>query len=179
MRVAIGSKNPAKITAVEEAFKEYTYEIIAVEANSGVSEQPMSDEETIKGAINRAIEAAAKGEASIGVGLEGGVQQTPYGLVLCNWGALAAKGMKPIIAGGARLTLPEEIAQKLMTGAELGPVMDEYAKKQNVRKNEGAVGIFTNGQMNRSEMFTHVMKLLVGQYEYKLKIGRASCRERV
>lgn len=169
MRVAIGSKNPAKITAVEEAFKEYTYEIIAVEANSGVSEQPMSDEETIKGAINRAIEAAAKGEASIGVGLEGGVQQTPYGLVLCNWGALAAKGMKPIIAGGARLTLPEEIAQKLMTGAELGPVMDEYAKKQNVRKNEGAVGIFTNGQMNRSEMFTHVMKLLVGQYEYKLK----------
>lgn len=169
MRVAIGSKNPAKITAVEEAFKENTYEIIAVDANSGVSEQPMSDEETIKGAINRAIEAAAKGEASIGVGLEGGVQQTPFGLVLCNWGALAAKGMKPIIAGGARLPLPEEIAQKLMSGAELGPVMDEYAKKQNVRKNEGAVGIFTNGQMNRSEMFTHVMKLLVGQYEYKLK----------
>lgn len=167
MRVAVGSKNPAKINAVKEAFKEYQYEIISVDAESGVSEQPMSDEETIKGAVNRAIQAAELGDAEIGIGLEGGVQQTPYGLMLCNWGALAAKGMEPIIAGGARLPLPDEIAQQLLMGAELGPVMDEYAKKQNVRKNEGAVGIFTNGQINRSEMFTHVMKLLVGQYEYE------------
>ena len=171
MRVAIGSKNPAKISAVKDAFKDYPHEIIAVDAESGVSEQPMSDKETIEGAINRAIQAAEKGEAEIGIGLEGGVEQTPYGLMLCNWGALVAKGMKPIIAGGARIPLPEAIAQKLLAGAELGPVMDDYAKKQNVRKNEGAVGIFTNGQINRSEMFTHVTKLLVGQYGYQLIQG--------
>lgn len=88
--------------------------------------------------------------------------------MLCNWGALAARGMEPIVAGGARIPLPEEIAVQLLNGAELGPVMDEYAKKQNVRKNEGAVGIFTNGQINRSEMFAHVMKLLAGQYEYQI-----------
>jgi inosine/xanthosine triphosphatase len=169
MRVAIGSKNPAKINAVKEAFKDYHCEIIPIDAQSGVSEQPLSDEETIKGAVNRAIQAAELGEADIGIGLEGGVQQTPYGLMLCNWGALAAKGREPIIAGGARLPLPEEVARQLLIGAELGPVMDEYAKKQNVRKNEGAVGIFTNGQINRSEMFTHVMKLLVGQYEYEIR----------
>ncbi|MBT2683976.1 DUF84 family protein [Bacillus sp. ISL-37] len=172
MQVAVGSKNPAKINAVKEAFKEYEYEIISFDAESGVSEQPMSDEETIKGAVNRAIQAAEIGEAEIGIGLEGGVQQTPYGLMLCNWGALAAKGMDPIISGGARIPLPDEIAQQLLMGAELGPVMDEYAKKQNVRKNEGAVGIFTNGQINRSEMFTHVMKLLVGQYEYQIGQGK-------
>jgi inosine/xanthosine triphosphatase len=172
MRVSVGSKNPAKINAVKEAFKEYQYEIISIDAESGVSEQPMSDEETIKGAINRAIQAAEKAGADIGIGLEGGVQQTPYGLVLCNWGALAAKGMEPIIAGGARLPLPVEVARQLLNGAELGPVMDEYAKKQNVRKSEGAVGIFTNGQINRSEMFTHVMKLLAGQYEYQIGQGK-------
>lgn len=168
MKVAVGSKNPAKISAVEEAFKEFPYEIIAVDAESGVSDQPMSDEETIKGAINRAIQAAEQGSADIGIGLEGGVQQTPFGLMLCNWGALAVKGMEPIIAGGARIPLPMEIAQRLLAGEELGPVMDDYAKKQNVRKNEGAVGILTNGQINRSEMFTHVMQLLVGQYEYQI-----------
>ncbi|WLR56030.1 DUF84 family protein [Mesobacillus subterraneus] len=168
MRVAVGSKNPAKINAVKEAFNEYQYKIISVDAGSGVSEQPISDEETIKGAVNSAIHAAEQGEAEIGIGLEGGVQQTPYGLMLCNWGALAVKGMEPIIAGGARIPLPEEIARQLLLGAELVPVMDEYAQKQNVRKNEGAVGIFTNGQINRSEMFTHVMKLLLGQYEYQI-----------
>ena len=45
--------------------------------------------------------------------------------------------------------------------------MDDYAKKENVRKNEGAVGIFTNGLINRSEMFSHLMNLLVGQYYYQ------------
>ncbi|MBT2680734.1 DUF84 family protein [Bacillus sp. ISL-35] len=167
MKVAVGSKNPAKINAVKAAFKETDFEIVSIDAESGVSDQPMSDEETIKGAVNRAIAAAEKGEAEIGIGLEGGVQQTPYGLMLCNWGALAVKGMEPVIAGGARIPLPDEVAQQLLAGSELGPVMDDYAKKQNVRKNEGAIGIFTNGQINRSEMFTHVMKLLAGQYEYK------------
>lgn len=172
MRVAVGSKNPAKINAVKGAFMEYPYEIVTIDAESGVSDQPMSDEETIKGAVNRAIQAAERAEADIGIGLEGGVQQTPYGLMLCNWGALAVKGMEPIVAGGARIPLPEEVASQLLMGAELGPVMDEYAKKQNVRKNEGAVGIFTNGQINRSEMFTHVMKLLAGQYEYQIGQGK-------
>ncbi len=172
MRIAVGSKNPAKINAVKGAFMDGSFEIISVDAESGVSEQPMSDEETIKGAVNRAIQAAEIAEADIGIGLEGGVQQTPFGLMLCNWGVLAVKGMEPIIAGGARIPLPEEIARQLVNGAELGPVMDEYAKKQNVRKNEGAVGIFTNGQINRSEMFTHVMKLLAGQYEYQIGQGK-------
>jgi inosine/xanthosine triphosphatase len=167
MKVAVGSQNPAKINAVKAVFKETDYEIVSIDAESGVSDQPMSDEETIRGAVNRAIEAAEKGEAGVGIGLEGGVQQTPYGLMLCNWGALAVKGMEPIIAGGARIPLPDEVAQQLLAGSELGPVMDDYAKKQNVRKNEGAIGIFTNGQIDRSEMFTHVMKLLAGQYEYK------------
>lgn len=172
MRIAVGSKNPAKINAVKAAFLGDPYDIVPVDAESGVSDQPMSDDETIKGAVNRAIQAAELGKADIGIGLEGGVHQTSYGLMLCNWGALAVKGMEPIIAGGARIPLPDEVARQLLMGAELGPVMDEYAKKQNVRKNEGAVGIFTNGQINRSEMFTHVMKLLAGQYEYQIGQGK-------
>lgn len=76
MRVAIGSKNPAKINAVKNVFKD---EIISVDAESGVSEQPMSDEETIKGAINRAIQAAELGEAEIGIGLEGASSKLPMG----------------------------------------------------------------------------------------------------
>jgi non-canonical (house-cleaning) NTP pyrophosphatase len=95
------------------------------------------------------------------------VQETSQGLLLCNWGALASKDLEPIIAGGARLLLPDQIAKRLRAGEELGPVMDDYAKMKNVRKHEGAIGIFTNGMVNRIEMFTHIMNLLVGQYQYK------------
>ncbi|PLR98183.1 DUF84 family protein [Bacillus sp. T33-2] len=170
MLIAIGSNNPAKILAAESAFKTYQCKVVPVDAPSGVSAQPFSDEETIKGAVNRAFGAAGLLDAQIGIGLEGGVHQTESGLFLCNWGALAARGMEPIIAGGARILLPKEVSDRLLNGEELGPVMDDYAKKQNVRKNEGAVGIFTNGAVNRAEMFTHVMKLLVGQYEYQVKL---------
>jgi inosine/xanthosine triphosphatase len=165
MKIIIGSNNPAKIEAVKAAFGE-GHEFFPFDAPSEVSNMPFSDEETIQGAINRARNALKIGEGDFGIGLEGGVQETSYGLFLSNWGALALKGQPPLIAGGARIILPEEIAIRLRNGEELGPVMDDYTNQQNIRKKEGAVGVFTNGQINRAEMFTHLTKLLVGQYEY-------------
>jgi inosine/xanthosine triphosphatase len=167
MKIIIGSKNPAKNQAVKYAFQEGAFEFISIDISSGVNEQPFSDEETIKGAINRAVNALKQGEGDIGIGLEGGVQETSHGLLLCNWGALASKDFEPIIAGGARILLPEEIAARLRAGEELGPVMDDYAKMKNVRKHEGAIGIFTDGVINRIEMFTHIMNLLAGQFHYQ------------
>jgi inosine/xanthosine triphosphatase len=170
MKIIIGSNNPAKIAAVKSAFNG-SYDFYPVKSPSGVSEMPFTDEETIRGAINRAENALEIAQGDIGIGLEGGVQETSYGLLLCNWGALASKDLPSIIAGGARILLPEEIAIRLRGGEELGPVMDDYTKKQNIRKKEGAVGVLTNGNINRVEMFTHLTKLLVGQYEYhRLKI---------
>ncbi|MEW9110671.1 MAG: DUF84 family protein [Cytobacillus gottheilii] len=166
-KIIIGSKNPAKILAAENALKEYPAELSSFDAASNVSEQPFSDEETISGAINRARDAMQKGSGEIGIGLEGGVVETEYGLYLCNWGALYEEGQPPIIAGGARIPLPEEIAEKLRAGMELGPVMDEYAQKENVRKKDGAIGIFTSGRISRIDMFTHICCMLLGQYEYR------------
>lgn len=169
MNIAIGSTNPAKVNAVRKAFQELdkNITIVPINVSSGVSEQPFSDEETIQGAINRALECLNHSEIDIGIGLEGGVQESSYGLSICNWGALVEKNQPPIIAGGARIILPEEIAIRLRNGEELGPVMDDYSSQNNVRKKEGAVGIFTNNHVTRDEMFVHLMKLLIGQYEYK------------
>ncbi|MBB2480912.1 DUF84 family protein [Bacillus sp. APMAM] len=169
MLVAIGSKNPAKIHAVELAFKEMNIEVEVqpMDVPSGVSEQPFSDEETIKGAVQRAENCLNKKEIDIAIGLEGGVAESEFGLSVCNWGALVEKGKSPIIAGGARIILPNEITSRLRSGEELGPVMDDYANKKNIRKKEGAIGVFTNGLVTREEMFIHVMKLLIGQYQYR------------
>lgn len=162
--VAVGTLNPAKIKAVEEALLSIDTQITAVKASSGVSEQPFSDEETIQGAINRAQNALAERGADIAIGLEGGVVETKYGMFLCNWGALALPAGKTILAGGARILLPEEIARPLSEGIELGSIMEEYTGQKDVRKKGGAIGVFTNGYVNRSDMFTHITKMLIGQY---------------
>lgn len=168
MRIAVGTTNKAKLEAIRNIFSD-SVEIIPCKVPSNVREQPFSDEETIQGAINRAKNALVEVDADLAIGLEGGVTETPIGLMLCNWGALVVreKMNKPYVAGGARIVLPDDISNRLRNGEELGPVMDDFCQQKNIRSHEGAIGIFTNGQVNRVEMFTHVVKLLKGQYDYQ------------
>lgn len=164
MKIMIGSKNPTKIKACETVFPEYRAEGVSVA--SDVAAQPFSDEETRKGAINRAYHSAVLNEDGIGIGLEGGIMFVEEELFLCNWGALVTPANNIYTASGARIVLPQEFIPELKNGKELGTIMAEFSKKENVSTQEGAVGIFTNDMINRSEMFTHVVKLLRGQWEY-------------
>lgn len=166
MKIAIGSKNAVKINAVKEVFEGKNYSYTSVNVSSDVSEQPFSDQETIQGAINRSQNVLKNTDAEIGIGLEGGVVETVQGIYLCNWGALT-DGEITVTAGGARILLPDEFRNPLLNGVELGTLMDDFTKKTEVGKNEGAVGIFTNGRMNRKDMFVHIVEMLLGQYEYK------------
>ncbi|WP_010678461.1 DUF84 family protein [Bacillus timonensis] len=167
LRVAIGTKNPAKVDAIINGFGGIEANFVPTTVSSGVSAQPFSDEETIQGAINRAKSALEEENADLGIGLEGGVVQTEFGMFLCNWGAIIDKDIEPIIAGGARILLPDEISRELKVGIELGDVMAEFTKQKDIRSHEGAIGIFTNHYVNRKDMFTHVVKLLVGQLTFK------------
>ncbi|RYG71547.1 DUF84 family protein [Lentibacillus lipolyticus] len=164
MNIIVGSKNPAKIAAVESVFTQN--HVLAAEAPSQVSAQPFSDAETRLGAINRATYCLQAASGDIGIGLEGGVMYVDDRLYLCNWGALVTMDNTIFTASGARILLPAEIDEELRKGKELGDVMDAYAKRQDVRKREGAIGIFTNEHISRKEMFIHVVKLLHGQWEF-------------
>ena len=165
-QIVVGSQNPVKINAVKAHFHG---EVIGVDVDSGVAEQPWGDEETLLGAKQRARAALDKSQASIGVGLEGGVQIIEGILYVCNWGALVDKHGAEIIAGGARFPLPENIKQKLEEGQILGPVISEYARRADVSKKEGAIGIFTNGTVSRTDMYEHLVSLLFGQYQFQLR----------
>lgn len=56
-RVIVASTNPVKINSVEmglsRMFPEVVFKVEGVSAPSNVSDQPMSEEETLRGAINR------------------------------------------------------------------------------------------------------------------------------
>lgn len=163
MKIVVGSMNKAKIRAVEEVFPEAV--IVTKDAASGVSAQPFSDEETRQGAINRALSSIDDQDGTFGIGLEGGVMFIGNQLYLCNWGALASSDQL-YTASGARIALPYGITTRLIQGRELGDVMDEFAKRKQVRQKEGAVGILTAERVSRQSMFRHVVELLRGQWEF-------------
>ncbi|WP_337955927.1 DUF84 family protein [Bacillus weihaiensis] len=171
--IAIGTENPTKVNAVKAALAPYLEaSFVQADVSSDVSDQPKSDDETLTGAINRAKNVLYHSKADLGIGLEGGLIKTTSGYFLCNWGALVDEKLKPIVAGGARIVIPDEIGERVFKGQELGVVMDDYVKKHNVRQNEGAIGIFTNGLVDRTKMFTELSTLLIGQYFYQQQVDK-------
>ncbi|EOP14255.1 inosine/xanthosine triphosphatase [Bacillus cereus BAG2O-3] len=167
MKVVVGSKNKTKVGAVEKVWIDA--EITSLSVPSGVANQPFTDEETMQGAVNRAKRALQEGEAQVGIGLEGGVMKTAHGLFMCNWGALATSDGRVFVAGGARIKLPDDFLKPLEEGKELSEVMEEFVQRKDIRSHEGAIGIFTDDYVDRTELFVHVVKLLVGQYKYDEK----------
>lgn len=147
MRIAVGSGNPVKRDAVAEALSTATVESVAVE--SGVSEQPWGDDETIEGAKNRA-ERALGDDHDLGVGLEGGVAERDGTLFLIMWAA-ATDGNRVEIGGGPRVRLPADVAARLHAGEELGPVMDDLLDTSGVAEDQGAAGVLTDGVTDRTE----------------------------
>lgn len=165
IKLAVASLNKAKVGAVAAVIEklEWDTDIQPMNVESGVSAQPMTLEETKKGAVNRA-QNALQGDRDMAIGLEGGVFMMEDGMYLCNWGALATSDGRVFTAAGAQIPLPKSISAELLRGRELGPVMDIYANESGIRNHKGAIGVLTNGMMNRDEMFDHLVTLLIGQY---------------
>jgi inosine/xanthosine triphosphatase len=165
MHIIVGSLNKTKVSAVAGIFPDDI--VVAEDVPSGVSAQPIGDVETRQGAIHRANRAYALGNnAGIGIGLEGGVMEIAGELFLNNWGALVYEQGKLYTAAGARIALPVDFKSKIQDGLELSVMMDEFTMKQNIRNEEGAIGIFTNNRIDRTAMFSHIVALLKGQMEY-------------
>ncbi len=164
MKIIIGSLNPTKVGAVKKVFNQY--KVKGLNVSSNVSNQPLTDQETMQGAINRAHNARVAGGSEIGIGLEGGVIIDNDRLFLCNWGALVYEN-EVILASGAKILLPSEFINDLRNGTELAVLMERYTNEKDIRSKEGAVGVFTNGRITRTEIFEHICELLFGQYEFK------------
>lgn len=162
--VAVGSTNRTKIKAVQTVFP--TEDVISIDAASNVRAQPVGDIETKAGARNRAIAARDEAGATIGIGLEGGIDVIDNLLFLCNWGALVSEGGEIVYASGARIQLPQSFQQSLLARTELSSLMNAYQNRTDIRSQEGAVGIFSNGEVDRSQLFIHVVRLLKGQMDY-------------
>ncbi|MCO7124886.1 DUF84 family protein [Sporolactobacillus shoreicorticis] len=167
--IGVGTKNPAKIDAVRQLLQEGSIdaEVRSFDVPSGVSAMPMSDLETRQGAINRAKAVLGQNpEINFGIGMEGGVSDIGGEMYLCNWAAGANRDGRVISAGGARILLPEVLAEGIRSGNELGDIADAYADQKDVSTHGGTIGILTEGRITRTEMFLHILKLIEGMYAH-------------
>jgi inosine/xanthosine triphosphatase len=68
-----------------------------------------------------------------------------------GWAAVVDRNGTIGIGSGGQLQLPEQVAQAIRSGSELGPAMDQLSGLQNVKHYQGVIGIFTGGLVTRTE----------------------------
>jgi inosine/xanthosine triphosphatase len=153
--VAIGSLNPVKIAAVRAVLAprapHAAFTGTAVESN--VPDQPFGDDDTIRGARTRADAARLALDADLGVGIEGGCVETPDGMRTCAWAAVVDRSGRTGTGGSLAMPLPEPVARLVRGGTELGLAMDALVGGHNTKQGAGAVGILTDGLVDRQRAY--------------------------
>jgi len=156
LRVAVGSKNPVKVGAVKAGFESYWREIpvqvTGFEVASGVSSQPLSDEESLKGARNRAQKALhALPAAAFGVGIEGGLQKIENVWTDTQWVVVVNRAGKVAIGQSVRVEVPDSMVELIHQGLELGEVIDKVFGQTNMKHAGGYINEVTQGLINREQ----------------------------
>lgn len=175
MKILVGSKNPVKIDAVREALSNYfgNIEVTGIEVESGVSIQPVGDENFI-GAKNRAqnlkmLNDTNKIGADLFVGIEGGIAKEFNRWFAFGCICIVDKSGNIGFGTSPHFELPILVIEKLLNGVELGIVMDEIQNEENTKQKNGAIGYFTNGVMNRKELYIEGLKVAIIPFLHKEK----------
>jgi inosine/xanthosine triphosphatase len=170
MIIAVGSTRKPKLSAVREAVNGMTellpagnlIDIVGVEVDSGVNHTPLSREESMRGARQRAetlqkIAREGKQPWNYFVGLEGGLDSVSENgerrNFLESW-AYVSDGTRGHFGRSGAVELPERLAEEVFVrGTELSVAIDEFAGAAGIRDGQGAWGVLSGNRITRQEAF--------------------------
>jgi Uncharacterized conserved protein len=172
IHIAVGSKNKAKNlavhTAFEKAFPYATIETQGFDVESGIADQPTTDEESIQGALNRANGALAQlATANYGVGLEGNTVTIAGRMYLHGWVAIVQKDSETSgIGHSSGLELPAYLKEGIEAGKELGPLLQEILKDEDntIRHTQGTNGVLSGGLYTREQEFIDATTVALARF---------------
>ena len=170
MRIALGSQRASKVEAlssslariatVDEAWRDA--EIIARSVETNVPAMPLTNEQLMRGARNRAeamreLLLKEASSAELYVGLEGGFHSVSmdgqWHTFLCGW-AYATDGERGMFGAAPSISVPDSIARRVIDGRrELSEVIDEITGDADVRSRQGAWGVLSCDLLTRSASF--------------------------
>lgn len=168
--IAVGSTRKPKLGAVRDAVASIgsllapgaEIDVVGVEVESGVSHTPVSREELMQGARQRA-EAVAKlaGQYrepwNFFVGLEGGfdvVQENGSRRVFLESWAFVSDGLSGFFGRSGSIEVPEVVAEEVADrGVELSVAIDRFAGEVGIRDAQGAWGVLSGNLITRQDSF--------------------------
>jgi inosine/xanthosine triphosphatase len=173
--IAVGSTRRPKLNAVIEAASriapllgEGPMDVTGYEVESGVSHTPVSREELMQGARQRAEILQNKlrssgATADFFVGVEGGldvaVENGERRVFLESW-AYVSDGTRGHFGCSGSIELPEALAEEVLSrGTELSAAIDEFAGAVGIRDSQGAWGVLSRNLISRQESFRRAVEV--------------------
>jgi inosine/xanthosine triphosphatase len=155
--IVVASRNPVKLQAALSGFNQMfpgeEFQVTSAVVPSNVADQPFTSDETLRGAKNRAANAAAVlPGADFYIGIEGGVEEDQSELAVFAWVVIRSQN----ITGKGRTAtffLPPELAQLVRAGKELGEADDIVFNRSNSKQENGAIGILTGDAVDRARLY--------------------------
>jgi inosine/xanthosine triphosphatase len=169
--VAVGSTRRPKLDAVREALALIgprlkdgrSLEVRGVEVPSGVRHTPLTREDTMAGARQRAEALVAiarqKNEPwECFVGLEGGLDvmfmDGRRSVFLQNWAYVTDGSGVGTFGRSGGILLPDALVTSVVDqGVELSEAIDSFAGSEGIRDGQGAWGVLTGGLITRQDAF--------------------------
>ena len=168
--LVVASQNLVKIEATRRGFAHMfprrTWHLHPVEVSSDVRPQPLSDAETLQGALNRVQHAAhLVPQADYWVGIEGGVEERQGSMEAFAWIVVSA----PPLLGKSRtgtFGVPEEVAVLIRQGHELAAAVEQVYQHTQVKSTMGAVGVLTEGVIDRVQLYEYAVVLALVPFKH-------------
>lgn len=170
MLVVVGSTNPVKVRGVENVFKEHRsygdFQVIGVEIDSKVREQPIGKRETYLGAINRARGAfESTTGVKYGVGIEDGIEVTKLdgedvGIVISS--CVLYDGRKKFLGEGGSYQVPKKILDLVLDkGITIDQAMYDLGISLDKRTGQsgGLISLLTNGTISRQDIVENALRM--------------------
>jgi inosine/xanthosine triphosphatase len=168
--LVVASQNPVKIEATRRGFARMfprrAFHLHPVAVPSDVRPQPLSDAETLQGALHRVEHAAhLVPQADYWVGIEGGVEDRQGSMEAFAWIVVSA----PPLLGKSRtgtFNIPEEVAALIRQGHELAAAVEAVYQYTQVKSTTGAVGVLTEGVIDRVQLYEHAVVLALVPFKH-------------
>jgi non-canonical (house-cleaning) NTP pyrophosphatase len=126
--IFLGTTSQAKLDIVKSLLGE-NYNVTPVNVDSGITDQPLDEDTTIRGAINRAKRAIKPGKAyEFSVGLEGGLAKINGLFYLVCVAALIDCSGNVYVGISRKLPLPKEVSNEIENGKQFGEAIREFMK---------------------------------------------------
>ncbi|MAG02970.1 inosine/xanthosine triphosphatase [Candidatus Pacearchaeota archaeon] len=172
MKIIVGSTNPIKIEAVKETIIDYPFlrdaEVHSYNANSGVSNQPITQDETIKGAMNRA-ELSFR-DCNYSVGLESGLMKVSYTITgYLEFSACSVfDGMEHHIGLSQAFEFPKQVTRLIIEerlDANEAAHKTGLTKDKKLGSSSGLLGLLTKGKITRKDYTKQAIQMALIQIE--------------